>query len=202
MRTLTLSLLVFAGLIPVHAFETLEFDDNTGLFIGTPEGYTGASALFGPVQVEEGMSDGAGMLLTIGVGQGTVIYGPPMSVGSGKCLLEVSVWCTGSGAALALALAAVGHTAARAASRTAVRSASGGTPARSRRSVTAAETRHRPPPAWRRGTELGAAAPHHPLPPSTAAAAAPRTITVAAKGQDGGRTGRGRGANKVQKLWL
>ncbi len=103
MRTLTLSLLVFAGLIPVHAFETLEFDDNTGLFIGTPEGYTGASALFGPVQVEEGMSDGAGMLLTIGVGQGTVIYGPPMSVGSGKCLLEVSVWCTGSGAALALA---------------------------------------------------------------------------------------------------
>ena len=103
MRTLALSLLVFVGLTPVQAFETLEFDDDTGLFMGTPDGYTAAFALFGSVQAEEGMSDGKGMQLTVGIGQGKVIYGPPMNVGSGKCLLELSVWCTGPGAALALA---------------------------------------------------------------------------------------------------
>ena len=70
---------------------TIELDRAEGLTISAPAGFNQANHSFGAVPEGEG-TNGQGLTVSLGNGDGFILYGPSVETGPGDVLIECSVW--------------------------------------------------------------------------------------------------------------
>ena len=94
MRTVTIlvGVLVVFGLQGVAQEPvTIDLDTADGLTIASPAGFNQALYSFGVVHEGEG-TNGIGLTVALGNGEGLLVYGPSVDTGPGDVLIECSVW--------------------------------------------------------------------------------------------------------------